>query len=217
MAGILSKFVAPFASLISLMRQAFSYMYETFVVWDESQIPPVESSTETEPPPSLVETSMETETPTSPLVRTSSSSSSPPLSDDHLKRDDIFAIAPDGSLTLIVDTTEAKMGHIAMLKLGSGFQAVLNHFEEPVPNSWKSEDNNSNRRNLHALKVAIRQNRRFLKEKPFTLLLTSIPFVLSLISSKKDIEFLREFNFTLGYVSRKNAPDILSGGQNMFF
>ena len=195
MAGLISYTTSLFASLLTpflqLMRTSLSFFYNEsreMIRNDISNDISADDSKETSP---------------APEASYGSGSGIP---------DDLLSSGPGRDLILFVDANEKKLAHLLFVTLTkSGFHIVINHTTRDLPLALRrSKDFRQKER--HSLQIAIEENKDFLKDRPFKLLLTSIPLFLHLLNSDRN-GFLKGLSFTLAYVGkdeRSHLPNILS-------
>ena len=196
MAGIISSTVAMTAHLFSpLLRMMRSYLYKnTGEIQNDS---PYSSDNSPVPEPEAVASGGDDPVP---------GPKTPP-------KDDILASGPGRTLILFVTANESKLANVLFVELArSKFHIVINHFTEDLPLALCRKSACQTQRELQSLKAAIRENKEFLKDRKFRLLLPSVPLFLHLLNANSGLEFLDGLAFTLAFVGkeRSHLPDILS-------
>ena len=131
-------------------------------------------------------------------------------SPDHSKSDteffgtdsnDILDSGPGRTLILLPDVKGTQVGHLLYVQMQTGFRIIVNRFKEDLPPHLLGKGQRE--KDIHALKVALRENKEFLKDRKFRLLLTSIPVFLFLLNASPDqLEFLEDFSFSLAFANK---------------
>ena len=112
--------------------------------------------------------------------------------------DDILSTGPGRTLILFVDTSESEIAHLLFVELRSGFRIIVNTFREEIPPHLREKS--VREKEIHALQVAFRENKDFLKNRKFRLFVTSIPLFLHLLTASPDqLDFMKPFTFTLAF------------------
>ena len=212
MAGIISYTIAMAASLFSpLLRIMRSFLTRT--IQNDNPFSS-DNSPASEPETAILvndDPALGSKTPPNCDIATSANDN-PALGPKIPPNADILASGPGRTLILFVTANESKLAHVLFVELTrSKFHIVINHFTEDLPLALRRKNACQTQRQLQSLKAAIRENKEFLKDQNFKLLLSSVPLFLHLLNAESGLEFLDDFAFTLGFVrDRSHLPDILS-------
>ena len=96
-----------------------------------------------------------------------------------------------------------QVGHVLYLQMQSGFRIIINRFREDLPKNLLEKSQRD--KDIHAIKVALRENKEFLENRKFRLLVTSIPVFLFLLNTSPDqLEFLQDFSFSLAFANKSD-------------
>ena len=116
---------------------------------------------------------------------------------------DILDSGPGRTLILLPDVRGTQAGHVLYVQMESGFRIVINTVKEELPPHLLKKGQRE--KDLYALKAALRENKEFLKDRRFRLLVTSVPVFLFLLNaSSEELEFLEDFSFSLAFANKND-------------